>query len=103
MLIDDLRTAYQEAEAAWGPCDGHTALPQAAQLGARIEVGMHLLAAEPDNPAFAKHLRALERRYEAAKADPADRARCQQWREAFERFRDLEAEYLAAVRAGHDV
>lgn len=93
-----LNEAFEAWETAWGPTDGLHALPQAIQLEARIANGKSYIASHPDDGQAQRHLAQLRRQLAKALDDPADRRRCQRAREAEERFRYLEAQYLALVR-----
>jgi hypothetical protein len=93
-----LTEAFAAWGAAWGPTDGLHALPQAIQLEARIQVGKEYITAHPDDGQAKRHLLQLRQQYSRALEDPADQRRCARFREAEERYRYLEAQYLALVR-----
>ena len=94
----ELNTAYEAWAATWGPTDGLHALPQAIQLEARIVNGKGYIVAHPGDGQAQRHLLQLRRQLAKAMDDPADRRRCQRFREAEEKFKYLEARYLALVR-----
>ena len=94
----ELERALEAWEAAWGPTDGLTALPQAIQLEARIGNGEAYVAAHPEDRVAAQGLAQLRARLTKALADPADRRRCQRCREAEAKFKYHEKQYLALAR-----
>lgn len=86
-------TEFRESEAAleraWGDKgDGRSAVAQAEQLAMRIEVGEAMLAeATPEKrAAVAGQIETLRRALARARADPADRRRCEAWRAAYARW-----------------
>ena len=93
-----LSEAYEAWEATWGPTDGLHALPQAVQLEARIANGKAYIAGHPGDGQAQRHLLQLRRQYAKALEDHTDRMRCARFREAEEKFKYLEAQYLALVR-----
>jgi cation diffusion facilitator CzcD-associated flavoprotein CzcO len=93
-----LSEAFAAWGVAWGPTDGLHALPQAIQLEARIAAGKEYITAHPDDGQARRHLLQLRQQYSKALDDSADQRRCARFREAEEKYRYLEAQYLALVR-----
>ena len=94
----ELEHALAAWEATWGPTDGLHALPQAIQLEARIALGEDFVQTHPGDARARQHLAQLRHRLAQAQQDPADRRRCQRYREAEERFKYHEKQYLALLR-----
>ena len=93
-----LNGALAQYEATWGPTDGLHALPQAIQLETRIALGEAFVMAHPTDGQAKQHLAQLRHRLTQALADPADRRRCARCREAEEKFKYHEKQYLALLR-----
>lgn len=93
-----LEDAYIKAEDAWGVTDGLHAKPQAVQLRSRIALGEAYCRHHEHNSDAKRHLLRLKHQYTEATADAHYQERCRIWREAFERFEDLEQQYLDVVR-----
>jgi hypothetical protein len=87
-LAEALRRYHDAAEeeaAAWGPqgTDGRHALPQAVQLGARLDVA---LAGDQRDPEVRRAVAVLRKHLARAQADPEDRRRCERWQAAYDRY-----------------
>ena len=95
---DKLSIAFAEAGAAWGPTDGHYALPQAVQLEARIQIGEMYIRNHPHDAQAKRALLQLRNRYARALEDPGDRQRCARWQDAYNRFLKANERYLTLAK-----
>ena len=89
----DIDASLAEAERLWGPTDGRRALPQAAQLKARIAVCRAHIEAHPRDTKAKRDLGILQRLLAKVERDPADQKRCREWLAAYEQFTELLTKY----------